>query len=137
MADDGDWTVWLNRHGGTMLLLARQWAPSRSDAEDIVQEAFLRFWRSREKADDPAAYLYVCVRNCALELRRGQFRREVRERLVARPECTADWFTTEPQRRERNERIELGLRELPENQREVVIMKVWGRLTFGQIAQTL
>jgi DNA-directed RNA polymerase specialized sigma24 family protein len=52
MADTDDWTQWLDRHGGTLLLLARQWAPTPSDAADIVQEAFLRFWRSRREVMD-------------------------------------------------------------------------------------
>lgn len=131
-----DWAVWLERHGRAMLLLARQWANVRSDAEDIVQEAFLRFWRSRGKADDSAAYLYVCVRNCALDFRRGQLRRENRERAAARPEL-AEWFTAPNAQQERQDQIECSLRELPEAQREVVVLKLWGRLSFDQIAQAL
>ena len=135
MAED-DWNAWLNRHGPAMLLLARQWADA-CDAEDIVQEAFLRFWRSRDKADDPAAYLYACVRNVATELRRGGARRGAREKSSARPEAVSDWFTSDPERAERDARIERVLAELPEAQREVVVMKVWGRLTFEQVAAAL
>jgi RNA polymerase sigma-70 factor, ECF subfamily len=135
--DDDDWSVWLARHGRAMLLFARQWAASGTDAEDVVQEAFLRFWRSRGRADDPAAYLYACVRHCALDLRRAGRRREDRERSAARPELTADWFTDVPERRDRVERIERGLRELPGPQREVVVLKVWGRLSFEQVGVAL
>jgi DNA-directed RNA polymerase specialized sigma24 family protein len=31
--------------GPGLLLFARQWARSAADAEDIVQEAFVKFWR--------------------------------------------------------------------------------------------
>src|SRR5258708_1799930 len=106
MADDDNWSAWFQRHGGAMLLLARQWAPERADAEDVVQEAFLRFWRSRAGADDPAAYLYACVRHCASDLRRGRMRQHRRERAAARPELDGDWFTSAPERREREARIE-------------------------------
>ena len=133
MAQD-EWTAWLSRHGPAMLLLARQWAVDSSEAEDIVQEAFLRFWRSRSTAEDPAAYLYACVRNCALETRRGSARRQTREKSAARPERVSDWFTSHPERAERNARIERVLSELPEVQREVVVMKIWGRLSFEQVA---
>src|SRR6476620_11661527 len=99
--DNGDdWSAWLARHGRAMLLFARQWAASAADAEDVVQEAFLRFWRSRDRAGDPSAYLYACVRHAALDLRRGRQRREDRERPAARPELTADWFTAGPECRE-------------------------------------
>src|SRR5438105_1541446 len=97
MAQEEEWSSWLGRHGGAMLLLARQWAPVRADAEDVVQEAFLRFWRTRESADDPAAYLYACVRNCAIEMRRGGQRRGRRELAAARPELVENWFTVSAQ----------------------------------------
>lgn len=136
MAQD-DWTAWLSRHGPALLLLARQWAADQSDAEDLVQEAFLRFWRSRAAAHDPTAYLYACVRNCALDMMRGRARRQTRERSAARAERVADWFTSDPQRAERNARIERVLADLPQAQREVVVMKIWGRLSFEQVAAAL
>ena len=136
MAED-DWTAWLRRHGPAMLLLARQWANDASDADDIVQEAFLRFWRLRAKATDRAAYLFACVRNVATEMCRGGARREAREKSAARPERVNDWFTADPQRAERNARIERVLGGLPEAQREVVVMKIWGRLSFEQVAIAL
>src|SRR5689334_21167642 len=80
------WEDWLRRHGPALLLAARQWVPSAADAEDVVQEAFLRFWRSRGRAADPVAYLYACARRCALEWRRGGRRRDRREAAAARPE---------------------------------------------------
>src|SRR5579859_1186834 len=122
MAED-DWTAWLNQHGPAMLLLARQWAADQSEAQDIVQEAFLRFWRQRARAADAAAYLYACVRNCGADLRRGGARRQAREESAARPERLADWFTSAPQRAERNARIERVLGDLPDAQREVVVLK--------------
>jgi len=65
MADGFEtWTDWIERHGPALVLLARQWTASQSDAEDVVQEAFVRFWRSRERVADPAAYLYASVKRC-------------------------------------------------------------------------
>ncbi len=84
--DDDDWAHWLARHGPALVLFARQWVASRADAEDVVQEAFVRFWRSRDKAADPTAYLYGCVKRCALESLRGRQRRVRRETASARSE---------------------------------------------------
>src|SRR5262245_22362747 len=81
-----EWSVWLDRHGAALVLLARQWVANRADAEDIVQEAFVRFWRSRERATDPAAFLYSCMKHCALDWQRGRSRRSRREEAAARPE---------------------------------------------------
>src|SRR6516165_10194892 len=130
------WTVWLGQHGAALVLLARQWVASHADAEDIVQEAFVRFWRSREQATDPAAYLYACVKHCALDWQRGRKRQARREEAAARPESEA-WFAGPMEQEERRAALTAALRELPDNQREVLVMKIWGGLSFPQIAEAL
>src|SRR6266567_4927337 len=81
-----EWPVWLDRHGAALVLLARQWVASHADAEDVVQEAFVRFWKSRHRAVDQKAYLFTCVRNCAMDWQRGRKRQSQREEAVAKPE---------------------------------------------------
>jgi RNA polymerase sigma-70 factor, ECF subfamily len=130
------WTDWLDRHGAALVLFAQQWVSSRADAEDIVQEAFVRFWRSRDRATDPAAYLYACVKRCVLEWRRGRTRLSRREKAAARPESEPS-FAGPLEQDERRASIDAALRTLPENQREVLVMKVWGGLSFPQIAEAL
>jgi RNA polymerase sigma-70 factor (ECF subfamily) len=137
MADvDDDWAVWLDHHGAALVLLARQWLPCRADAEDVVQEAFVRFWRSRQQAADPAAYLYACVKHCALEWQRSRTRRSKREQAAARPETEA-WFSGPLEQDERRAVLAAVLRTLPENQREVLVLRIWGGLSFPQIAEAL
>jgi RNA polymerase sigma-70 factor (ECF subfamily) len=134
-----NWTGWLEEHGPTLVLVARQYVPSRTDAEDIVQEAFLRFWRARDQAVDPVAYLYACVRGCALEWLRGNRRRAHRESAVARHEASADsaLFFAPLAQAERRSAIEEALQQLPEAQREVLVLKIWAGLSFTQVAQAL
>jgi RNA polymerase sigma-70 factor (ECF subfamily) len=135
-----DWAESLDRHGPALLLLARQWVPSRADAEDVVQDGFLRFWRSRDRAEDPAAYLFACVRTAALDFARGGRRRARRESAAATPEGSggdAALFSCPLEQRERCEAIQAALRRLSEPQREVLVLKVWGRLSFPQIGRAL
>jgi RNA polymerase sigma-70 factor (ECF subfamily) len=137
MADRPDaWADWLDRHGPALVLLARQWVPTRADAEDVVQEAFVRFWRDPHRAADRAAYLYACVRHCALDWLRGQGRRARREQAAARPEGEPV-FTGPAEQAERRAAIAAALGTLPAEQREVLVMKVWGGLSFPQIAEAL
>jgi RNA polymerase sigma-70 factor (ECF subfamily) len=138
MTSGDEWTAWLDAHGPALVLFARQWVPGRADAEDVVQEAFLRFWRSRQRAADPAAYLFACVKSCGLEWLRGESRRSRREETVAREERTEPSLLVSPiEQEERRAAVEAALKQLPAEQREVVVLKVWGELTFPQIATAL
>lgn len=144
MAESDIWRALLERHGAALVLLARQWVGSRADAEDVVQEAFVRFWRSQSKAagpnaaeiTQPAAYLYACVKHCALDWQRGKARRRRREMATARPEVEP-LFAGPMEQDERRQAIEAALAGLPRNQTEVLVMRIWGGLSFGQIAAAL
>jgi RNA polymerase sigma-70 factor, ECF subfamily len=128
-----DWQFWLNRHGPALLLLARQFAPTQADAEDVVQDAFVRFWRSHATVTDPSAYLYSCVKHCALDRLRGRERRLRREERAARPEAEP-LFVSPVEQAERTALIQSALAALPTEQAEVLVMKIWGGLSFPQIA---
>jgi RNA polymerase sigma-70 factor (ECF subfamily) len=137
MAGDSDpWQAWLDQHGAALMLLARHWVGGRTDAEDVVQEAFIRFWRSRERVAEPVAYLYACVKRCAMDWRRGRDRRSRREQISARPESESRFDATLEQR-ERRDAIEAALVRLPDKQAEVLVMRIWGGLTFPQIAAAI
>ena len=137
MAGGSDqWSVWFDQHGAALILFARQWVSSYVDAEDVVQEAFVRFWRSRDRATDPVAYLYTSVKNFALDWQRGRRRRNSRDRAAARPEAET-WFASPLEQNERRDMIIAALGRLPEEQREVLVMKIWGGLSFPQIAEAL
>jgi RNA polymerase sigma-70 factor (ECF subfamily) len=137
MATDGDpWQRWLDQHGAALVLFARQWVVGRADAEDVVQEAFVRFWQSRHRVAEPLGYLYACVKRCALDWQRGYRRRARREYASARPEAETR-FAASLEQRERRDAIEAALVHLPEKQSEVLVMRIWGGLTFPQIAAAL
>ena len=107
--------------------------------EDVVQEAFVRFWRhQRALPGDPMALLVTSVRRAAFDLARRDNRRAVREERAAdADEINAPVFATSLDGDDRRGAIELALRQLPDEQREVLILKIWGELTFEQIAAQL
>lgn len=134
------WRIWYRDHGPALLLYARQVAPSPSLAEDVVQEAFVRTWShlGDEPGADPRPLLFLNARRAAIDLGRSERSRSARQ--------IAWWHDTDPgpalfertlEQEERLRDIERGLRELPEAQREVLVLKIWGGLTFDQIARTL
>ena len=123
----------IDTHGAALILYAKQW--NASDAEDIVQETFLRLVRRAQwegKLENPAAYLFTAVRNEAIDRQRKAKRRKRHENQAAieRPV----WLETPPDSSLRaGEMLEI-LDKLPMEQREIVVARIWGGLTFDEIA---
>jgi len=134
-----DWESWFDATAPALVLFARQWTDSHADAEDVVQEAFVRFWRAgRHAAEDPKAYLFASVKRAALDARRGRLRRRRREAEAGRDRRPNEpVFESALERDEWRAGVEAALATLPEGQREVLVLKVWGGLTFPQIAAVL
>ena len=69
-APDDSWQDWFQLYGPKLLLCARQWTRTATDAEDVVQEAFVRFWRhQRGLPGDPMALLVTSVRRAEVLMR--------------------------------------------------------------------
>ncbi len=134
------WKICYQQLAPKLLLYARQWMASPADAEDVVQTAFVRFWRKNPDAQ-PEHYplAYAAVRSAALDLIRSDGRRAQRETRYHAEEFGAavTFFDSTLEEREDASAVEQALRQLPAEQREVVVLRIWGELTFAQIATTL
>jgi RNA polymerase sigma-70 factor, ECF subfamily len=132
---DENWKTCFAQLGPALLLFARRWTNCRADAEDIVQEAFVRFWR-RQHSIENRALLYATVRSTALDRLRSDQRRARREAAVALDgaEHFEPCFSTAD---EGQQLLAAAVERLPDEQREVVILKVWNELTFAEIATVL
>lgn len=133
------WKTWFQLYGPKLLLCARHWTRSVADAEDVVQEAFVRFWRhQRDLPGEPMALLVTSVRRAAFDLARREGRRTAREeRSASVVELPASPFHAPVEADERRAALEDALRRIAPEQREVLVLKIWGELTFEQIAAEL
>jgi RNA polymerase sigma-70 factor (ECF subfamily) len=113
---------------------------NRADAEEAVQDAFLRVWRFRDALPPDAkreAWLYrVLVNACYSKLRQEVPRRE-RER--DRPHLDDALVSTEsPERAAEHaavaEMLDVTLRDLPEALRLVVVLRYYSDLSEREIA---
>src|SRR5262245_795657 len=76
--DSEAFRVLTERHGRTLFRLAFRMTGNEQDAEDVVQESFLRAYRQLGKFDERASFgtwLYRIVANCSLDLVRSKKRR--------------------------------------------------------------
>ena len=139
-SSDEPWRACYRDLAPKLILFARQWVSSLADAEDVVQTAFVKFWRHQPKAQ-PEHYplLYSAVRSTALDLLRGDHRRARREADPAVEVLRDDqpFFDAGIEQRETAVLVEQAMRRLPSDQREVLALRVWGELTFAEIAETL
>jgi len=134
------WKDWFRQHGPKLLLFARQATRTRADAEDVVQEAFVRFWRYQRKlGGEPLGLLFASVRRAAVDLARRNLRRAQRE-LTAESELAEDdggLFEVLGENDDRRVAIETAIRHLPDKLREVLVLKIWGERTFEEIGTQL
>lgn len=111
-------------------------------AEDAVQSAFEGLCRSEILPDGSiVSYVFAAVRNAALDLVRSNRRAsKVRETIfngflhkVSESATPVDGLLT----RERDQILRLAIDQLHEDDREVIVMKVFGDLTFDEIGGVL
>jgi RNA polymerase sigma-70 factor (ECF subfamily) len=114
-----------------LLLIARSFG---GPAEDAVQEAFIALATQPQLPDDPMGWLVRVTRNQLLQWHRSHQRQRRRESLAVQ----ANWFESEVvqvDRRIDGRRITAALQQLPSPQREIIVMHLWGGLTFEAIGQ--
>ena len=132
-----DWKRTFERLAPQLVLYARQLVPTKADAEDVVQLAFVRWWRRFPEGDNQhIPLLYAAVRTIALDQLRSDGRRKTRETKsdIALESEDAPTFDPMPEQRETAAIVERALESLSEEQREVVTLHLWSGLTFKEIA---
>jgi RNA polymerase sigma factor (sigma-70 family) len=116
-------------YAAPLVLYARQWC---GEPEDVVQEAFLKLVRQQRPPGDPVAWLYRVVRNGALDVAKMARRRQQRESASARP---VRWFVEPEVDGLDAETAVAALEHLGPEQREVIVARHWGGLSYEQIGE--
>jgi RNA polymerase sigma-70 factor (ECF subfamily) len=132
------WKAWFAKHGGKLLLFARQQARYPDDAEDLLQEAFVRMWRLYGHTGEVSPGLvYRAIRRLAIDWARSLDRRKIREEKVSLDSPLSSSFERSLEKDERNQALLRAVESLPKEQGEVLTLKIWGELTFDEIGRTL
>ena len=127
----------VQQHGAALVYYARQLGPAwaGSQCDDLLQDALISLIRKSPPPDDPLAWLYGTLRRLALFRSRTEGRRARHENHAARTRQTElpPWHVEDLDRREQVERLMQKLETLDGPLREIVVMHLWGKLTFNQI----
>ena len=116
---------------GELILYGRALGLSHSEAEDVLQETFVALVQRAQPPIQPERYCLRTFRNRVLNYRRGLWRRLTRE-LESR-----HWFERSPDQTPYERVAMRRLAELPVEQREVIVLKIWHEYTFDEIGELL
>ena len=140
--DEGAVAELYDRFGSLVYKVARQLLPSRAEAEDAVQEVFIRLWQTADRYDPRRAKLVTWVmliarRHLIDRLRRSSVRPTPRT-LEGEP---GEAGTAMPGQRivdeEVNEKLLERIRELPDLQRVVIERAYLQGFTLREVSEQL
>ncbi len=136
--------VLVDRHSRTLYRLAYRMTGKAEDAEDVVQETFIRAFRqlSRfEARSNVSTWLYRIAFNCAVDFLRSRPRREsatesdVLERLA--PAATGPTMDDLVYAGQIGERMQVALGDLSEKERAAFLMRHYHGCSIEEIGSTL
>lgn len=124
--------VLYRQHGAALLLFASMISGDRGRAQDALHQVFLKLIESGglSQVIDKKAYLFACVRNAVLNYSKLEKRNTALE-------VDSIWFSPPDRDYTRELNLRRALNTLPDDQREVVVLHIWGELTFSQIGELL
>jgi RNA polymerase sigma factor (sigma-70 family) len=141
MIDSAKFSAWFAAHAAAMTLYARQWVRDASAAEDVVHDAFVAVFaqashQSWREPQSVRAWLFAVVRNRAVSEARTASRRRKRESSVSGVARDAiSPFDSRLDDLIDARAAQAALDELPLEQRELIVLRIWGGLGFAEIAE--
>ena len=117
------------QHSRGLFACACSVVSSFASAEDALHQVFERMLRGGlEIQGSPVPYLYRAVRNAAL----NQIRNRSRE-----VNFEDSWLEPPSGMQQSGLELQSSLKELPEEQREIILMHIWGEMSFEEVAAAL
>jgi RNA polymerase sigma-70 factor, ECF subfamily len=121
-------------HGRALLAYACAFLHDPSEAEDVLHQVFLQLLRDGGTEISSAGYLFRAVRNRVL----NHLRRRSREvALDVALDGRVPWLESPSGSTETALALQSALTTLPTEQREVIVLRVWGQLTFEEVADVV
>ena len=126
-----------DRYAKDLLTFLQALLCSRHDAEDVLQTVFVRIVHKRHRLAGARcldAYVYRIARNEAYSYIRKRKRDKNTQEL---PETWLEVTESNRESSELAEQLQAALAQLPQQQREVIVMKIYRKKTFLEISGLL
>jgi RNA polymerase sigma factor (sigma-70 family) len=120
-----------DRHAAALALYASQWS---NVPDDCVQEALVELAKQPTSPENPVAWLYRVVRNRALNAARAARRRSNHEQAAAEVRLARQPTQSDPAA---TAGLNDSLNALDATAREIVVLRVWGALSWQEIADVV
>ena len=131
--DEREFDAIVEKYFPVLTFFARRWAPDA--AEDVAQNAFLKLVRFASKNGKPtnvSAWLFQTAKRAAIDESRKILRfRKFRRKREAREQY---FFDESPETRALAREMTERLQILSESARQIVLLRIWGGLSFEEIA---
>lgn len=122
---------WIDLYQDQLFRYAFYRLGNRDDAEDVLQDAFLKVAASHREIRNPKAYLYATVASGCVDMLRQ------RGKTLPIDEMMPTTLHIDAEAEEEFRRIDSLLSKLPDAQSEVIRLHIHGEMKFTEIAEMM
>lgn len=146
LSDPRTFSAMYDQHARGVHAAAYRILGNAAQAQDVTQDVFLRVWRNPHKFDakrgELGSYLRLMARSRALDLwREGQAAGRATDRLKVVVGQEGPRVEDQPSQWTEREALQSlvrdAMRELPDKQREAIVLAHWGGMTADEIARRI
>ncbi|HTX19477.1 MAG TPA: sigma-70 family RNA polymerase sigma factor [Bacteroidota bacterium] len=122
--------------------VVRRMLPDHDEADDVVQEVFVKVYRSIGSFKGDSSF-YTWLYRIAMNLSLNEIRRKKTRRTFSLDDSTMQHESTDPlpveqlEKEEQTRLIKAAIERLPEKQKKVFILRYYEELPYDQISKIL
>lgn len=130
----GIWGRLYVEHRRALTVYAASLAGGHEGGMDLLQDVLVRLIGEASIPDTPLPFAMRCLRNLAIDRRRTRNRAGDGDPAVTLAFLAAPPPSEAPRE---DQRLRAALAAIPDGQREVIVLKIYGEITFAEIAEIL
>jgi RNA polymerase sigma-70 factor (ECF subfamily) len=139
--DQASFRILYSKYAPMLFAFSRRYLKSQEDAEEIVQEVFLRIWDKRENIDENLSFSAYVIQAAKHRIYNG-FRKKLNEQayldfLIVADAPSGNFTENEVDYREIKTKAEIAIKAMPPKRQEIFRLSREGGLKNKEIATKL